>query len=176
VKAEAKTRKSAAELQKLNVPGKSKILTELDVGKLKEFAQAFMEDSHEMCNVWLQESVLEEPQTQFNLALRRFRHANPWLQQNLDSSDRFNRIHNDHHTVFYGLRTEPDAATPHQVAMVVNMGGDPATVTLGDWLQINTENWRVAIASPTVSLGTGKDALRSFELSDSQGVLLEKVG
>ena len=176
VKAEAKTRKSAMELQKLNIPGKSQILSELDVGKLKEFAQAFMEDAHEMCNVWLQESVLDESQTQFNLALRHFRHANPWLQKNLEGSDRFNRIHNEQHTLFYGLRDEPDAETPHQIAMVVNMGGDPATVTLGDWLQIDIENWRVAIASPTLSIDDGKDALRSFELSDSQGVLLEKIG
>ncbi|MEM6425680.1 MAG: glucosylglycerol hydrolase, partial [Cyanobacteria bacterium P01_D01_bin.128] len=78
-KAEAAARKSASELQKLNVPGKSKVLTELDVATLKTFAKAFMEDAHEMCNVWLQATVLDSEQVAFNLALRQFRHQHPWL-------------------------------------------------------------------------------------------------
>jgi hypothetical protein len=54
--------------------------------------------------------------------------------------------------------------------MVVHMGGDPTNITLGDWLQLDLDEWQVAIASPGVELG---DDLRSFELKDSQAVLLE---
>jgi hypothetical protein len=177
VKEKAKGRKSAQELQKLNVPDKSEILTRLDVAKLKEFAKNFMEDAHEMCNVWLQQDVLDPEQVAFNLALRRFRRANPWLQQNLSNLDRFNRINTDGQTVFYGMRTAPaedGQASHHQVVMVAHMGGNPLTVTLGDWLQIDLEGWKVAIASPGVELNQGKQALNAFELKDSQAILLER--
>ena len=133
VKEKAKGRKSAQELQKLNVPEKSEILTKLDVGKLKDFAKNFMEDAHEMCNVWLQQDVIDPEQVAFNLALRRFRRANPWLHQNLSNLDRFNRINTENQTVFYGMRTAPTEegqTAQHQVAMVSHMGGDPLTVTL----------------------------------------------
>ncbi|MBE9137107.1 alpha-amylase [Nodosilinea sp. LEGE 07088] len=174
--AENQTRKSAKSLHKLNVPDKSAILTQLDVAKLKEFARSFMEDTHDLCNVWLQQDILEADQVAFNLALRRFRRANPWLRKNLLALDRFNRIDTEEQTVFYGLRTAPaeDGQTSqHQVAMVAHMGGDPLTVTLGDWLQIDVAEWRVAVISPGVGLGEAD--LKAFELKDSQAVLLERV-
>ncbi len=176
-KVEASQRKSASELQKLNVPDKSPILTELDVGRLKEFARAFMEDAHEICNVSLHVDALDPLQAEYNIALRHFRHAHPWLHENLSGTDRFNRVSDDDRTLFYGVRTEPhdedDDRTddPKQVAMVVHMGGDPTNITLGDWLQLDLDEWQVAIASPSVELG---DDLRSFELKDSQAVLLER--
>jgi hypothetical protein len=175
VKAEAKQRKSASELQKLNQPDKSQILMELDVQKLKDFAKAFMEDAHDISNVWLQEGVLNSEQTAFNLALRRFRLVNSWLGHNLEGLDRFNRIHEESCTAFYGLRTAPaseeQVSEPQQIAMVTHMGGDPLTVTLGDWLQIDLEEWRIAIASPGLAI----DDLKSFELRDSEAVLLERI-
>ncbi|WP_017299047.1 glucosylglycerol hydrolase [Nodosilinea nodulosa] len=174
--AEGQTRKSTQSLQKLNVPDKSAVLTQLDVGKLKEFAKNFMEDTHEMCNVWLQQDFLDPGQVAFNLALRRFRRANPWLRDNLAALDCFNRINTEAQTIFYGLRTapaQPEQTSQHQVAMVAHMGGDPLSVTLGDWLQIDLDEWRVAVMSPGVALDAA--ALRSFELQDSQAVLLEQV-
>lgn len=176
--AEGQTRKSAQSLQKLNVPDKSAILTQLDVGKLKDFAKNFMEDTHEMCNVWLQQDILDPDQVAFNLALRRFRRANPWLHENLAALDRFNRINTEEQTIFYGLRTAPieaEQTSQHQVAMVAHMGGDPLTITLGDWLQIDMAEWRVAVMSPGVALGEADADLKAFELKDSQAVLLERV-
>ncbi|MGF1495844.1 MAG: glucosylglycerol hydrolase [Elainellaceae cyanobacterium] len=169
VKETVKTRKSASELQKLNVPDKSQVLTELDVQRLKDFAKAFMEDAHDICNVWLQEDQLNPDQVAFNLAIRRFRHANPWLRENLAATDRFNRVHGDTHTVFYGLRSAPEPN--QQVAIATHMGGDPLTVHLGDWLQLDVNDWRVAIASPGLVI----DDLRTFELKDSEVVLLERA-
>ncbi len=175
----AKSRKSASTLQKLNVPGKSQILRELDVAKLKDFAKAFMEDAHEMCNVWLQSDVLEAEQVAFNLSLRRFRRANRWLRHNLAPMDRFNRISTDDYTLFYGLRTahhdETSSSLIPQVAMVTHMGGAPETVTLGDWLQIDLADWKVAIASPGLSINEKPDSLRAFEMKDSQALLLYRT-
>ena len=177
VKEKAKQRKSAQSLQKLNVPEKSEILTQLDVNKLKDFAKNFMEDAHELCNVWLQEETLNAEQVAYNLALRRFRQANAWLQDNLSNLDRFNRINTDEQTVFYGLRTAPaeEGAAKYQVAMVTHMGGEPLDVTLGDWLQMDVEDWQVAIASPPVALKPGDTVPKSFSLADSQAVLLERT-
>jgi hypothetical protein len=150
----------------------------MDVGRLKEFAKNFMEDAHEMCNVWLQQDSLDADQVGFNLALRSFRRANPWLQENLSNLDRFNRINTDEQTVFYGLRTAPQEegqTAQHQVAMVAHMGGDPLTVTLGDWLQIDLSEWAIAIQSPGLALKTSAEDLQFLELADSQAVLLERV-
>jgi hypothetical protein len=173
-KTEATTRKSAAELQKLNVPDKSPILTQLSVVKLKEFAKAFMEDAHEMSNVWLHEGMIKPEQVAFNLALRRFRQANPWLKQNLTPTDRFNRIQDEDRTLFYGLRRAivegEGVGEPYEIAMIAHMTGEPLTVTLGDWLHIDLNEWQIAIASPGVEI----EDLAAFELSDSQAVLLEK--
>ncbi len=175
VKQEATQRKSAAQLQKLNVPEKSQVLTELDVGKLKVFARAFMEDMHQACNVWNYEEYLVPELAAFNLTLRRFRHDHPWLRHNLSGLDRFNRISEDNYTLFYGLRTQPTeegaSDKPYQMAMVSHMGGDPVTVTLGDWLQLDLDEWQIAIASPGLEVSD----LRSFELRDTQALLLERV-
>jgi hypothetical protein len=176
VQAEAKVRKSALELQKLNGPDKSKVLTELDVGKLKDFAKAFMEDAHEICNVWLQADVIDPEQVAFNLALRQFRQANPWLHGNLTGLDRFNRISTDQQTVFYGLRSAPpeQPASAQQVILIAHMGGEPITLNGADLLQIDLADWQVAIASPGVQLD-GVDEVRSLQLSDSQAILLQRA-
>ncbi len=176
-KAKAKDRKSAQSLRQLNVPEKSAILTQLDVSALKTFARNFMEDTHELCNVWLQANILNPEQTAFNLTLRRFRRANPWLRANLSSQDRFNRIHASDQTVFYGLRSDPSArgGSEHQVAMLAHMGGEPLTATLGDWLQIDLDEWQVVVASPGVNLEASSQGLKAIELTDSQAVLLERI-
>jgi hypothetical protein len=60
--------------------------------------------------------------------------------------------------------------------MVAHMGGDPLTVTLADWLQLDgDDDWRVALRSPGVALDHSQAALSAFELTDSQAVLLERV-
>ncbi|MGJ3248633.1 MAG: glucosylglycerol hydrolase [Elainellaceae cyanobacterium] len=179
VKEESKQRRSAAKLQKLNVPDKSQVLTELDVGKLKEIARNFMEDAHDIANVWRHTAKLNSDKTAYNLQLRRFRHINPWLMANLSGLDRFNRVSDDDTTIFYGLRSEPtedegDRPLKH-IAMVANMGGEPMTVTLGDWLQIDWSEWSVAIASPGLDVGNTPEDWRAFELKDSQAVLFEKI-
>lgn len=55
------------------------------------------------------------------------------------------------------------------------MGGEPYKVHLEDWLQIDMDHWRVAIATPDLSLTTDLSNLRTFELKDSQAVLFEPI-
>ncbi|NET31962.1 MAG: alpha-amylase [Cyanothece sp. SIO1E1] len=164
-------------LGELNTTQKPSFLADLDVPKLKTFALAFMEDGHELCRVSHYESQIQAECSHFNLTLRQYRHANPWLRKNLTGRDRFNRISDDERTIFYGLRTDPtDHSTDSkQVVMVAHMGGEPTTINLGDWLQLNLDEWQVAIATPGLDLEDILSDLRAFELKDSQGLLLEPI-
>lgn len=165
-------------MKNLNQPNKKiAFLQHLDVPSLKKFAMAFMEDMHDLSNVWHYADSVDEQQAQFNLALRQFRIEHAWLRDNLAGTDRFNRISDENYTLFYGLRTQsiepssPTDAAMH-VAMVTHMGGDPAQVTLADWLQLDIQDWQVAIATPGLDIHAASFDLRSFELKDSQGLLL----
>ncbi len=172
-------------LKTLGEAEKASLVQNLDVDKLKAIAMAFMEDGHDVCRVSYHVEKLSSKRTAHNLKLRQYRKANAWIRNNLTASDRFNRISDEEKTVFYGLRTQPLAAEaesdvpelmlPKQVAFVCHMGGEPTTVTLADWLQLNLSEWRVALTTPGLELGDSMESLRAFELKDMQGVLLESV-
>ncbi len=161
-------------LMRLNRPGMVAFLKELDIPQLKAFALMFMEDCYEICNVSHYTEQLDPVQVQFNHRVRCFRGDRPWLAHNLGGTDRFNKLGEDGQTIYYGVRSHPDNHE-EQVALVSHMGGDPITVTLGDWLQLDMSEWRVAIASPGLDLDGNLDDLRHFELRDTQGLLLERV-
>ncbi len=152
----------------------AQFISEIDVAKLQTFANAFMEDAHDFSKVVYWEDKLDPEQVAFNLALRRYRFQHDWLRRNLDPSDRFNRISDDDKTLFYGLRTHPE--DPSQaVVMVAHMGGEPSTVTLADWLQLDLSEWQIALKTPGLELGSDPEDWRTFELKNSQALLLEKV-
>ncbi|MGB5973039.1 MAG: glucosylglycerol hydrolase, partial [Nodosilinea sp.] len=162
-------------LEEPNQPRLPRFLATLDVAKLKQFAMAFMEDGHDICNVAHYFDQTHSARSYFGMDLRQFRRQRPWLRENLIGRDRFNRISDDERTVFYGYRIEPQAADhhpPQEVVMVTHMGGTPMTVNLSDWLQLTMADWRVALATPGLDLGSQPEDLRSFELRDGEGVLL----
>ncbi|HHP7245606.1 MAG TPA: glucosylglycerol hydrolase [Elainellaceae cyanobacterium] len=165
-------------LMELNHPEKKiPFLNNLDVPSLKKFAMAFMEDMHDLSNVSHYVDQVNSLQTRFSLDLRQFRLNHAWLRENLTGSDRFNRVSTDNHTLFYGLRSQPtheSSQSSEQLAMVTHMGGDPAKVTLADWLQLDVNEWEVAIATPGLDVHDSEFDLRMFELKDSQGLLLMK--
>ncbi len=115
----------------------------------------------------------------FNLSLRQYRQANPWLADNLSGTDRFNRISEQGHTLFYGVRTQhnPSESSPiveyKQVAMVAHMGGTPAQIAPFDWLQLDPSEWRIVITSPGLAVAEATD-LKGLVIEDGQAVLLEK--
>ena len=159
-------------LKELTRSNMMRFLKKLDEERLKSFALMFMEDCFEICNVSHYEAELNPMQTAFNLSLRNFRRANPWLRENLTQTDRFNKISEPDQTIFYGVRTNPHDSK-EQIAMVSHLEGEPIKVTLGDWLQLDLEEWQVAIASPGLEQDWAD--LRYFTLGHSQGVLLKRL-
>jgi hypothetical protein len=164
-------------IEDLKHPTVPSFLEGLDILKLQQFAKAFMKDIHEFANVSHWHANLRAEQVAFNLALRRFRLKHPWLTKNLSGTDRFNHISDENHTLFYGLRTQPTEGSEKltQLAMITHMGGKPATATLGDWLQLDLEEWQVVFKTPGLEVGDSAKELQTFELQDSQGLLLTKV-
>ena len=149
---------------------------QITVQTLQNFAKAYMEDCHDLCRVSRYAAHLNPQQTRFNLTLRRYRQAHPWLGQNLTDQDQFARLSDGAKTIFYGMRTEStgiDNAIPQKVVLVTHMGGEPTTITLEDWLPLDLSQWRVALASPGLKIGDNAADLSAFELRDSQGLLLE---
>ncbi|WP_443029201.1 glucosylglycerol hydrolase [Spirulina sp. CS-785/01] len=155
------------EVKGLRRSGMLRFLSKLDLDRLKAFARLFMEDCFDVCNVSHYGKDLNPVQVKYNLNLRRFRHKHYWLHHNLSGIDRFNKISDEKKTIFYGVRSNPEDDA-ERIAMVTHMGGDPATINLGEWLQLDLSEWQVAIASPGVEI----DNLEEFQLTDSQGVLL----
>ncbi|MGQ4647074.1 glucosylglycerol hydrolase [Lyngbya aestuarii] len=160
--------------EQMHSPEIANFLRKLNVPRLKAFALMFMEDCYDACNVCHYHADLSPVQTQFNLTLRRFRHNHSWVRQNLQGTDRFNKISDEASTVYYGVRSNPEDSD-EQVAMVAHMGGESKTITLGDWLQLDLAEWRVAIASPGLESGDNLANLECFELADSQALLLERI-
>lgn len=164
-------------LEDLNEPSLPRFLATLDVPKLKTFAMAFMEDGHDMCSVARYLEALDGSVSHFGLQLRQFRTSHPWLRENLTGRDRFNRISDDQRTIFYGYRTEPHSQqeNPDEIVIMAHMGGEPMMVNPGDWLQLDMSQWAVALATPGLNLQRDLKDLRSFELRDGEGVLLEPL-
>ncbi|MGC1524757.1 MAG: glucosylglycerol hydrolase [Phormidesmis sp.] len=115
----------------------------------------------------------------FNLAMRQYRRANPWLAGNISGTDRFNRISEGDYTLFYGVRSQPDptnsipSVNRKQIAMIAHMGGGPAQTAFFDWLQLDPSEWNIVITSPGLDLSDPK-SLKGLVLEDGQAVLLEK--
>ncbi|MCM1983138.1 glucosylglycerol hydrolase [Lyngbya confervoides] len=150
-------------------------LEDLDISHLRDFAMAFMEDMHEHCRVVHYQADLDPAKVHFNAQLRQYRRQNPWLLNRLTASDRFNHIHDPGRTLFLGLRSDATEGQPAQkrLALLTHMEGDPIMATLGDWLQLDLENWQVAIATPGLE-SLRPEQLNQFELAQGQGILLEE--
>lgn len=165
---------SLPNLEKLDESTLTGFLEDLNVRKLKQFAMAFMEDGHDLCNVSRYYDRLDPDITYFHLALREYRRRHSWLQKNLTGHDRFNRISDDVRTVFYGLRSHSEEERTRRIAFVAHMGGAPLKVRLEEWLDIDLGEWKLALATPDLAEGSFNN-LEDLELHDSQGILLEQI-
>lgn len=143
------------------------LLGNYQTGRIQDFAQAYLEDVRDICKIWRYQDNLNPQQTAYNAALRQFRLERDWLRENLTSDDLFKRITDEKKTLFYGMRSHQNQT----VAMIAHMGGEPLAVNLTDLLGIKEQEWKIAIASPTLEVKT----LQSLELQDSQALLLEKI-
>jgi hypothetical protein len=146
--------------------------TPFTVPVLKQIARAWMDDMHDYCNVARYHAELSPAQLRFNLELRNFRRARPWLRDNLGPRDRFDyRQPVDGTVLFTSLRHGPDG---EQVYMVAHMEGgpveeiDPLTLPVEG---IGGGGWHVALRTPPI----GGDYLGGpLTLHDSTGVLFTR--
>ncbi len=144
-----------------------RFLKKLDEDRLKNFALMFMEDCFQVCNVAYYFSRLNPEKTQFNLALRDFRHQYPWLAENMTEGDRFDKISEGERTIFYGVRSNSE--NTETIAMVAHLEGEEITLNLEELLLLDAPKWEVAIAS----FGLTINDLSSVTLNSSQGLLLK---
>lgn len=139
------------------------------VTSLKQFARAWMEDVHEYCNVSHFVEEVNPQRAEYNLQLREFRRARPWLLENLESGELLDYLHpTDGTALFYGLRKSPDGS--EQLFFIANMEGAPCTLNPLE-LPIPTlskNGWSVALATPGLNV-TAID--QPLTLKDSQGVV-----
>ena len=123
----------------------------LTVARLKEIARAWMDDMNDHCNVSHYHGLLGDAQTAFNLALRKFRLARPWLRENLREGDVFDYVRPiEGRVVFRALRTGP---ARERVFMLSHMEGGPLDeVEPLDHLPdgISREGWRLALRTPPI--------------------------
>ena len=142
----------------------------LSMATLKRIAKAFMDDLHDYCSVGLSVGRLGEERAHFNLAVREFRRARPWLIRDLSNDDHYGRTVTDHATLFYSLRTSPEG--DEQVLFVANMEGDPVEVAPTELPLPKFGGWQLALAAPGVHF---EHADKPVTLADSQGVVLTRM-
>ena len=147
---------------------------EYSVPVLKQIARAWMDDVFDYCNVSRWEQDLDAERTHFNLKVREFRRARPWLRDGLREDEFFNYRHpSDGTVIFYGLRRAPN--NNEQLLVVLNMEGAPCTLTPTDLPipGLPAGNWQLALATPGVIVETA-DKPVTFE--NSQGVVFKRDG
>lgn len=143
-----------------------------DVEKLKRFADAWMEDMHEYCNVDFHSDYLDEKKTEFNLKSRLFRLNNAWLGKPFGKDDFLKyREPVDGAIIIYGYRKDPKSAK--ELILIANMEGQTRQIHP---LSLNVpvmdpSEWSVALATPSVNTSEIEQPVR---LSISQAVLYEK--
>ncbi len=149
--------------------GMVRFLKKLDEERLKSFALMFMEDCYQVCNVCNYDSQVDSLKAKFNLSTREFRHQHPWLAQNILPEDSFDKLSESERTIVYGIRhnSQPETA----VAIVANFEGDPIKLDVAEILNIDLEEWEIAIATPNLEVSD----LTKLNLGNSQGLLLTRL-
>jgi hypothetical protein len=137
--------------------------------KLLETAHAWMNDIFAYCNVSLYEDGADSVLSDFNLELRRFRLANPWLSSSFSGTDFFDYLSHVGSVVFYGQRTAPDQT---QLLYVANMEGGEVEIELDNLYPGSAERGeepRLLLKTPDLQL----ENERKFILNNAQGVLFK---
>ncbi len=144
---------------------------EWTVERLKEYTHAWMADVEEYCNVDLHTDYMDTRKAEFNLKVREYRLANPWLNKNFVEGDFLHYREPVNGTViFYGYRK--DIESGKKLIFLANMEGQPRQVTPSKLdLPVGDPNdWKVAISTPSVR---AKKIDQPIRLSISQSILFE---
>ena len=161
--------------------------------RLSAFAKDFMFDALEICNISRYAHGVDPQQARYNLDLRLFRQANPWLGGNPTNDirkDFFNRnvVTNgakhlggwsdkgdiiNANTIYYGWRTNPQETK--QIFLIANMEGKPLDKLALRFLMHTDASWKVVVRSPGLEVPDSID--RSFVIRDfrnGQALILER--
>jgi hypothetical protein len=140
-------------LGELNEPSLPRFLATLDVPKLKTFAMAFMEDGHDICNVSrYARQVLCPPLPTLGWCCENFGANIPGcgrtspgaiaLTASATTSAPFSTAIELSRTPF------ADDRRPQRLSWWPTWAAKPMTVNLGDWLQLDMDEWQVAVTLP----------------------------
>jgi hypothetical protein len=147
---------------------------EFTVDSLKEIARAWMDDMHDYCNVSNSFTSLDDEQLAFGLAVRNFRRARPWLQENYGPRDHFDYVTPiAGRTVFTSLRHGPDG---EQVFAVAHMEGKPTHDIEPLSLPvpgIEGTGWRLELRTPSIGHDYGGGPIM---LKDSMALVYTRKG
>lgn len=147
----------------------------VDVPTLKHVARAWMDDMHDLAVVTRWAHALDDDQTAFTLAARRFRLARRWLRDDLGPDEDATYLRPVLGSAVVGvLRRDPTGA--EQVLTVVNLEGRPTTVdpTVDVGLRgLPGDGWAVALRTPGVDPSWVGGPV---ELTDHQAVVLTRPG
>ena len=145
---------------------------EWTVERLNEYARVWMADVKEYCNVDLHTDYMDTRKANFNLQVREYRLANPWLNNNFVDGDFLHYREPVNGTViFYGYRKNPENGK--ELIFLANMEGQPRQVIPSklDLPVGKPDDWEVAISTPSVR---AKKIDQPIRLSISQSILFEK--
>lgn len=143
------------------------------IEKLSKYTLAWMEDINEYSNVDLHAEFIDAKKAAYNLAVRKYRLKNPWLNKNFGDTDTLQyREPVNGSVIYYGYRRSEEAGK--EIAFVANMEGQPRQVIpLELNLPIkNMPDWSIALATPSVR---AKKIDKPIRLSISQGILFERT-
>ena len=141
------------------------------VADLKAVARAWLDDMHDFTKVAHALENLGDAQTAFDLALREFRLARPWLRANLGEGESFDhRRPVDGSVVFETHRRGPDGEA---LLVLTHMEGAPATLGPSRDPVGTGERWEVVLQTPGLDASGADEPLR---LRDSTGVILRRIG
>ena len=146
--------------------------SEWSVDMLNEYAESWMADVYEYCNVDMQADYMDSKKSDFNLKTREYRLKNAWLNERFRSPDFLKfREPVEGAVIYYGHRK--DNRTGKEVIFLANMEGQSRQVTPTKFdLPIEkSDEWQVALATPSVR---AKNINQPIRLSISQGILFEK--
>ncbi|MGC9398346.1 MAG: glucosylglycerol hydrolase [Anaerolineae bacterium] len=139
---------------------------------LKQIARAWMDDVYEICNVSHYMPTVDAEQAAFNLAVREFRRARPWLRENLRPDETFDRLRpTDGSVIFFGLRRAPGCS--EELLFVANMEGAPRTLTPVQLPipHLLRDSWEVALQTPGLDVATVEEPVT---LRDSEAVVFTR--
>lgn len=143
------------------------------VEKLNKYAEAWTEDLFVYCNVDMHSDSVNPQKAEFNLAVRRFRLQNPWLNSNFSDSDLFSYREPVNGTVFfYGYRK--DNLSGKELIVIANMEGQARQISIPQLgLPVNSyDNWEIALSTPSLKR---KEITEPIKLSITQGILYQRL-